>query len=249
MPVIVGPTGSGKTGVSIEIAKEVMLSRLFDRVEIISADSRAIYEGMDIGTAKPSMLERRGVAHYGFDLVRPDERFTVVDYKNYAEQRITEIENRGGLPIIVGGTGLYVDAVVYNYQFTQEAKKKCSDRKKMSTKFIVFGIDWGRTELKERLKERMNKIFVQELFDETERLAKEFSWDLPAMTSNVYKIAWEYMKGKLGLEEAKELAWLEDVKLARRQMTWFRRNSEIKWCKLAETKDVVLKCIQDEQRK
>ena len=77
--VILGPTGSGKTGVSIEIAKRI-------NGEIISADSRAIYKGMDIGTAKPTPEEQQGIPHYGIDLVDPGERFTVADWKSYAEE-------------------------------------------------------------------------------------------------------------------------------------------------------------------
>ena len=119
--VIVGPTGSGKTGVSIEIAKEI-------GGEIISADSRAIYKGMDIGTAKPSLEEQDGVPHFGLDLVEPGERFTVADWKVYAEQKILEIRNRGNVPMVVGGTGLYVDSLVFGYHFTENSKNSCSDR-------------------------------------------------------------------------------------------------------------------------
>ena len=99
--IILGPTGSGKTSVSIKIAKAM-------NGEIISADSRAIYKGMDIGTAKPSKEERQGVPHFGIDLVEPSERFTVADWKKYAEQKIKEIKSRNHVPIIVGGTGLYI---------------------------------------------------------------------------------------------------------------------------------------------
>ena len=109
--VIVGPTASGKTAVAVELAKRL-------DGEIISADSRTIFQGMDIGTAKPDLLERGDVPHFGFDLVRPDERFTVVDWKNYAKEKISEILARGKQPIVVGGTGLYVDALVFYYQFS-----------------------------------------------------------------------------------------------------------------------------------
>ncbi len=108
--VILGPTGSGKTGVSIKIAKAI-------GGEVISADSRAIYKGMDIGTAKPSIEEQDGVPHFGIDLVEPGERFTVADWKAYAEEKIEEIRARGHVPMVVGGTGLYIDALVYDYQF------------------------------------------------------------------------------------------------------------------------------------
>ena len=118
IPVIIGPTGSGKTGLSIDLALELVNRGIFDGCEIISADSRAIYKGMDIGTAKPTVEEMRGVPHWGIDLVGPGERFTVADFKEYAEQKIFEIIQRGHLPIIAGGTGLYVDALIYNYSFS-----------------------------------------------------------------------------------------------------------------------------------
>ena len=86
--VIVGPTASGKTGAAIELAQKI-------DGEIIAADSRTIYKGMDIGTAKPSMKERGGILHYGFDLVEPDEHFTVFDWKKYAEDKIEEIKKKG----------------------------------------------------------------------------------------------------------------------------------------------------------
>lgn len=112
--VIVGPTASGKTGLAIELAKEF-------GGEIICADSRTIYKGMDIGTAKPTNEERARVPHWGLDLVEPGDRFTAADFKVYAERMIEEIRARGNVPFLVGGTGLYVDAVVFDYQFGPEA--------------------------------------------------------------------------------------------------------------------------------
>ena len=113
--VLIGPTGSGKTSVGVRLAQ------LFDG-EIISADSRAIYKGMNIGTAKPSVEEQCGITHYGINLVYPNERFTVYDFKNYALNKISEIRNKGKVPIIVGGTGLYVDALVFDYSFDEDSK-------------------------------------------------------------------------------------------------------------------------------
>lgn len=108
--VIVGPTASGKTGLAIELAEEF-------GGEIICADSRTVYTGMDIGTAKPTAAERARVPHHGLDLVEPGERFTAADFKRYANEKIDEIRARGRVPFLVGGTGLYVDAVVYDYEF------------------------------------------------------------------------------------------------------------------------------------
>ncbi len=110
--VIAGPTASGKTSLSIKLAEE------FDG-EIICADSRTIYKGMDIGTAKPSNDEQSRVRHWGLDLVEPNERFTVAEFKAYANEKIADIRRRGKVPFLVGGTGLYVDAIVYDYDFPE----------------------------------------------------------------------------------------------------------------------------------
>lgn len=248
--VIVGPTGSGKTGVAIEIAQELRkIAGGVTQVEIISADSRAIYKEMDIGTAKPSKIEQTEVLHHGLDLVCPGERFTVADWKQYAEQKITEIRARGNLPMVVGGTGLYVDALVFNYQFNDIVQKSCSDREKMSSGYKIFGIKWNMEMLRKRLVQRVNKIFVQELWEETAFLVAKYGWESQAMKSNIYQFVWKYLKGELSLEEAKEKSVTDDYQLAKRQMTWFKRNPEIEWLSLAEMKRRVLEYIQDEQRK
>ena len=257
IPVIVGPTGSGKTGVGVEIAKEI-------GGEVISADSRTIYKGMDVGTAKPSLSERGGVPHWGFDLVEPGERFTVKDWKDYAKKMIAEIEGRGKVPMVVGGTGLYVDALVFDYKFEvpgkayDENRGKCTnnlnevnypDRQKMCSKYKVFGIWWEPEELRERLLKRMEGMFNEELYKETERSVKKYGWENKAMTSNVYQFAWRYMQGEMSREEAIKLAVTDDWHLAKRQTTWFRRNEKILWVPLEKMKQTVIECIQNEQRK
>lgn len=107
---IVGETASGKSSLAITIAQK-------HNGEIISADSRTIYKGMDIGTAKPTANEMMEVAHYGFDLVDPDKTYTAAQYQSYAREKISDICSRGKTPILVGGTGLYVDAVLFGYSF------------------------------------------------------------------------------------------------------------------------------------
>lgn len=108
--VITGPTASGKTGLALELAEKW-------GGEIICADSRTIYKGMDIGTAKPTKEEQALVPHRGIDVVKPDERFTVVDFQHMAQDAIRDIRSRGKIPFLVGGTGLYIDAVVLQYVF------------------------------------------------------------------------------------------------------------------------------------
>ena len=114
--VIAGPTASGKTALAVRLAERF-------GGEIICADSRTIYRGMDIGTAKPTRDERASVPHWGLDLVEPGERFTVATFKAYAEQKIAEIRERGNIPFLVGGTGLYIDAIVFDFAFAGEANE------------------------------------------------------------------------------------------------------------------------------
>lgn len=233
--VIVGPTASGKTGAAIDLAKRIS-------GEIISADSRTIYKGMDIGTAKPNKDECKKIVHYGFDLVEPDERFTVYDWKKYAEEKIDEIRSRGNYPIVVGGTGLYVDALIFDYQFG-ENKKDCKDRKKMRDGYLVYGIKWGSEELRTRIIQREQKMLENpELVQETKRLAHRYDWSLQSMRSNVYQFVWKMINGEISQGEAMTLGALDDYHLAKRQMTWFKRNPEIKWCNL---ESVVNKIIED----
>ena len=230
--VIVGPTGSGKTDVGIELALEL-------NGEIISADSRAIYREMDIGTAKPTVEEMRGVRHFGIDLVGPGERFSVADFKKYCVEAIDDIRNRGKMPIIVGGTGLYVDAVIYDYQFDDVVKKTCSDRAEMSSEFLIVGIKWQKEELRARLNDRADKIFTQEIEEETRRVVQNYGRDDRAMTANIYPIVMKMMEGAISEDEAKRLSILDDWHLARRQMTWFVRNKEIIWLRLDEIREYV----------
>lgn len=109
--VIVGPTASGKTSQSIELAKKI-------NGEIISADSMQIYKYMDIGTAKPTLYEMQGIKHYMLDVAMPDETFNVAKYKEMAEAAVEEILLKGKVPIIVGGTGLYINTLVDGIEFS-----------------------------------------------------------------------------------------------------------------------------------
>lgn len=104
--VICGPTASGKTALSIKLAKEI-------DGEIISSDSMQIYKDMDIGTAKPTKEEMQGVAHYMLDCVLPNERYSVTQYQKEARDNIKKILKKGKSPIVVGGTGLYIDSIIY----------------------------------------------------------------------------------------------------------------------------------------
>ena len=108
--VIAGPTASGKTALSIKLAKEL-------NGEIISCDSMQIYKEMDIGTAKVTKEEAEGIKHYLIDIVSPNERYTVSNFKKDSKNAVKEILNKGKTPIIVGGTGLYVDSLIYEIEY------------------------------------------------------------------------------------------------------------------------------------
>ena len=128
--VICGPTASGKTALSVELAKKI-------NGEIISADSMQIYKDMDIGSAKPSVEEMQGIKHYLMDFVSPEVRYSVADYKEQAENAIKEILGKGKTPIIVGGTGLYVNSLIYAIEYNktefdskyrEELEKTCEEK-------------------------------------------------------------------------------------------------------------------------
>ena len=110
--VIVGPTASGKTSLSIELAKKI-------NGEIVSCDSMQIYKDMNIGSAKPTPDEMQGIKHYMIDIVTPDERFSVAEYKKQAEMAINEILGKGKTPIVIGGTGLYANSLIYGIEYNE----------------------------------------------------------------------------------------------------------------------------------
>ena len=108
--VICGPTASGKTALSIELTKKI-------NGEIVSCDSMQIYKEMDIGTAKPTIEEMQGIKHYMIGIISPNERYSVADYKKDAKRAIKEILEKGKVPIVVGGTGLYIDSLIYEIEY------------------------------------------------------------------------------------------------------------------------------------
>lgn len=140
--VICGPTASGKTALSIELAKQI-------DGEIISCDSMQIYKDMNIGTAKPDEEEKQGIKHYLMDFVSPDERYSVADFKRDATRAIKEILNKGKMPIIVGGTGLYVDSLIYGIEYNE------------------IDVD---EKYRKQLEERINKEGLEILYQEAKKI-------------------------------------------------------------------------------
>ncbi|MDO4712882.1 MAG: tRNA (adenosine(37)-N6)-dimethylallyltransferase MiaA [Candidatus Saccharibacteria bacterium] len=268
--VITGPTASGKTSLAIELAKRYS-------GEIICADSRTVYRGMDIGTAKPTTEERRGVPHWGLDLVEPDQSFSVAQFKDYAVQKIAEIRAHGKVPFLVGGTGLYIDAVIFDFQFGTKADEsmrqrlsrmsveqlqdycvknnvnlpenrrnkrylmraieRCNhDNTRNSTpdkQTIVVGIATKKELLRTRIELRAEQLFSGGVVKEATMLGEIYGWESEAMTGNIYPLVRHYLRGEIDDDELVRQFIISDWRLAKRQLTWLRRNPFIMWADLA----------------
>jgi tRNA dimethylallyltransferase len=231
--VIVGPTASGKSDLAMKLAK------LLDG-EIVCADSRTVYKGLDIGTAKPSKADRAEVPHHLLDLVDPDQNFTVADFKKLAEKVITDIQSRDKLPIMVGGSGLYVDSILFNYKFSEVGSTKNPQNPRHLDKdvprnsspqrkdAVVVGIQINKSVLKERIAERINKMLKEGFLNEVKQIQADYP-SSKALLAPGYKAVSEHINGHLSLEDAKALFIKNDSNLAKRQMTWFKRNKKIHW--------------------
>jgi tRNA dimethylallyltransferase len=136
--VIAGATATGKTGLAIDVAER--LAGEGTAAEIISADSRQVYRGLDIGTAKATVAERRGIPHHGLDLVDPDTPFTVADFAAHARSALAGIGARGGLAILAGGTGLYLRAVARGMP-TEALPSDAAVRARLEAEFLAVGLE------------------------------------------------------------------------------------------------------------
>lgn len=139
--IIVGPTAVGKTATSIEVAERL-------KGEIISADSMQIYKKMDIGTAKPSQEEMQDIPHYLIDIIEPDVDYSVAIFQNQAKKLIDRITNNGKLPILVGGTGLYINAIIYNMDFTSTVSN-WGLRNMLQEEALKYGNEYIHNKLKQ----------------------------------------------------------------------------------------------------
>ena len=144
--VIAGATATGKTGLAIGLAETLAAEGL--RAEVISADSRQVYRGLDIGTAKPTLEERRGIHHHGLDLVGPDEPFSVADFAAHAAAALDGIAARGGIGLLVGGTGFYLRAVARGIA-TDALPSDAAVRAAIEAELAADGVDAGAARLRE----------------------------------------------------------------------------------------------------
>lgn len=285
--VICGPTGTGKTDLGISLAKRF-------NGEIVSADSRQVYLGMDIGTGKEiqssdvSIQKQKGkwvvngIPIHLYDVVAPDEKFSLAQYQQLALEKIKDIHSRGKLPILVGGTGLYIQAVTEGLKipkappdqklreklenksledlllelekvdpvsfekidknnkrrvvralevFHQTGETFSSLQKKYKVPFDVLkmGLTTSREELYASNDARIDRWFETGFVDEVKNLLKKYSTELTSMTSLGYRQVAMYIKGSLGIDEAKQRIKFDFHGYIRRQLTWFKKDQSIYW--------------------
>lgn len=286
---VVGPTASGKTGLSVALAKEY-------GAEILSCDSMQLYRHMDIGTAKPTKAEMDGVVHHMIDVLDPSESFSVSRYVEMADPVLQDILHRGKPCIIVGGTGLYVDSLIagrtfapfpetgkrqalealaeekgmdymraYLAEFDPESAQRLQDLRRIIRACEVYeetgrtitehnretaaqppkyaplwlGLDFEeRAQLYRRIDLRVDEMFRQGLMEEIRGLlAKGLSPTATGLQAIGYKEPLAALRGEMTVEEAKEKIKQESRRYAKRQLTWFRRNKDIRWIVQKEPAD------------
>jgi tRNA dimethylallyltransferase len=295
--VICGPTAAGKTAVALELARHVQL-------EIVSADSRQVYRQMDIGTAKPTGEERARVAHHLLDVVWPDETFDAARFATTATTAVDAIRARSRLPVVVGGTGLYLRALTdglvnlpridphlrqrLNQQVAAEGsaashrrlatvdpesarRLHCNDLVRVVRALEVFeqtgrplsswqhehgfrdgcyrvlkiGLTSERSELYRRIDTRAAAMFSAGLVEETASLlAAGYSPQLKALQTIGYQQAVRLLRGDLSLKQAIADVQQATRRYAKRQLTWFRADSEIIWVDSLSESDKITKLIE-----
>jgi len=272
---VVGATASGKTAYAIDLAKKI-------DGEIVSADSRLVYKDMNIGTAKPTFEEMSEVPHYMIDLVEPTFDFSAGIYATEAKKHIKEILSRGKTPIMAGGTGLYFNIVLNNYDLPElepnyELRKELSkltfnqlfdilleldpdavneveqnDKKRIIRYIEVikgtglplnkargkseeeFEIEWiglnfPREILYERINKRVDLMIENGLVDETKNLISKYG-RVPNITDTIgYREMIWALDGVMSFDEAIDKLKQNSRNYAKRQLTWFRKNADIKW--------------------
>lgn len=279
---ISGPTACGKTSVSVELAKII-------NGEIISADSMQVYKYMDIGTAKITEEEKQGIKHYLIDDLYPDEEFSIAVFQKMAKKAMSEIYAKGKMPILVGGTGFYVNGLIYDNDFSpgekdnkmrleleKEAKEKgneyiynilkvldpeyaetvhpnnvkrviraieyCRDTGEKFSEYNArerlrepaydvksFILNMDRELLYKRIEKRIDIMVENGLVNEVKDLIEKYPTNLVSMKGLGYKEIIGYLKGEYSLDEAIYILKRDTRHFARRQLTWFKHQSDGIW--------------------
>ncbi len=289
--VLVGPTAVGKTALAVSVAKKL-------QTEIISADSAQVYRFLDIGTAKPSEAEKNDAPHHLIDLVEPNRDFSVADYQKEAVKVIEKLWGGGKLPFLVGGTGLYINAVIEGYAFgpkganreirdryeqlaskegldklyyklkgidpeaasrihpndrrriiralevyelegrpisEQVTKTARGERGESTYRTLILGLYMDRGALYERIEKRVDLMLAAGWLEETRRLFEQGYRDTdPGMQVLGYRQLLDYLLGRIEWEYMVKEIKKQTRNLAKRQLTWFRRNKDIEWLKITD---------------
>jgi tRNA dimethylallyltransferase len=301
--IITGPTAVGKTALSVRLAKAI-------GGEIISADSMQVYRHMDIGSAKIKKEEMDGVPHYLIDVLDPEEEFNVTVFQKMAKEAVEEIYSHGHIPIVAGGTGFYIQALLYDIDFTDngedtsirmELEKLGQERgaeylhnllrdidpdsaeeihennmkrviraieyyrqtgerisehnkrereKKSPYDFLYYVVNTDRARLYERIDRRVDLMLEQGLVEEVMHLKDMgLTRDMVSMQGLGYKEILDYLQGICTLEEAVYVLKRDTRHFAKRQITWFKRERDVRWLNLPDFNNdldqVQLKMLQD----
>ncbi|MDR3125720.1 MAG: hypothetical protein LBU20_01440 [Candidatus Nomurabacteria bacterium] len=215
---IMGQTASGKTALAIELARKF-------GGEIICADSRTIYRGMDIGAAKPTKRERRLAPHHMLDLIEPGEKYTIYQFKAEVLRLIAEIRSRGRTPFLVGGSGLYLYTILFDYDFERETR-----REKLIPNCIAVGIEVDEEVLRRRIVERFDKMLEDGFENEVRNLVEKYGPNCLQLERNSYGEMQKYLHGEITKDELRARAETVDWQLAKKQRTWFtQKHDQITW--------------------
>jgi tRNA dimethylallyltransferase len=284
--VIAGPTAVGKTSLSVNLAKSI-------GGEIISADSMQVYKYMDIGTAKVKEEETQGIKHYLIDALYPDEEFNVNIFQQIAKDSMTHIYNNNKVPIMVGGTGFYIQSVIYDISFNETNKdnayrlelqsianengneyihkmlrdidnesynrihpnnvkrviraleyyretgepisihNEIESSKESSYNLAFYVLTMDRKLLYERIDRRVDIMVEEGLVEEVRKLKDMgYSKDLVSMKGLGYKEIYGYLDGEYDLDRAIYVLKRDTRHFAKRQLTWFKREKNVRWIKV-----------------
>lgn len=216
--IIGGCTASGKSKLALELSKLI-------NMEIISADSIQVYKQLEKGTSKPTIEEQKMCKHHLIDVVEPDENFNAFNFVTLAKQAIQEIYQNNKLPVIVGGTGLYIESLIYNYSF----ENKNENLNQSEYDFKLYVLHCERNKLYQLINERVDKMIESGLVEEVKDLKNKGYENCQCMQAIGYKELIFYINGQTTLNDAIELIKKRTRNYAKRQITWFKHMKNAIW--------------------